>query len=182
MTATAATTVTPDGAFTVLLDDGDVLASGWTEDVGSLVALVHPALRPAPGEVTWSGPAPRGDAARAALGAVAAFYDGDLEAPATIAVRQRSGEFRMRAWDVLRQVAPGERVTYSAYAARAGHPSAVRAAAAACAMNAAALFVPCHRVLRSDGGLGGFRYGLAVKQRLLDREAAASEQPVLFRS
>lgn len=180
MTARAATAGTPDGPFTVLLDGGDVLASGWTEDVASLLALVHPSLRPAPGDAVRTGPATQDEAARSALGAVAAFYDGDLEAPGRIAVRQRSGEFRMRAWEVLRRVAPGERVTYAAYAVRAGHPAAVRAAAAACAMNAAALFVPCHRVLRSDGGLGGFRYGLARKQRLLDHEAGSGAQPVLF--
>ena len=51
-------------------------------------------------------------------------------------------------------------------------PSAVRAAASICARNAAALFVPCHRVLRTGGALGGFAWGLPVKQALLDREAA----------
>jgi methylated-DNA-[protein]-cysteine S-methyltransferase len=52
----------------------------------------------------------------------------------------------------------------------------VRAAAGACAANAAALFVPCHRVVRTDGGLGGFRYGVALKQRLLEREAATHDR------
>ena len=52
----------------------------------------------------------------------------------------------------------------------ADNPAAVRAAAAACAYNAAALFVPCHRILRTDGTLGGFRWGLPVKQWLLDHE------------
>ena len=51
----------------------------------------------------------------------------------------------------------------------------VRAAASSCARNAAALFVPCHRVLRSDGTLGGFRYGLEIKQSLLNREALDRE-------
>jgi methylated-DNA-[protein]-cysteine S-methyltransferase len=88
-----------------------------------------------------------------------------------VPVRQRSGPYRELAWDVLRGVEPGEKVTYAQYAARTGRPAAVRAAAGACAMNAAALFVPCHRVLRTDGSLGGFRYGLAVKESLLAREA-----------
>jgi methylated-DNA-[protein]-cysteine S-methyltransferase len=104
--------------------------------------------------------------------AVAAYYTGDLHAVGRVPVRQRSGAYRELAWDVLRQVAPGEHVTYTEYAQRTGRPAAVRAAAGACAMNAAALFVPCHRVLRSDGTLGGFRYGLAIKERLLAREAA----------
>jgi O-6-methylguanine DNA methyltransferase len=57
---------------------------------------------------------------------------------------------------------------------RAGQPAAVRAAASICARNAPALFVPCHRVLRSDGSLGGFAWGLDVKRSLLAREAAAA--------
>ena len=158
---------TPDGPFTVITSDDAVLASGWTDDVDALAALIHPTLR-------TSG------AARAsstvcddAVGAVEAYYDGDHLAPARVPVRQHSGEYRMHAWDVLRHVAPGERLTYTEYAARTGRPAAVRAAAGACAMNAAALFVPCHRVLRTDGTLGGFRYGLPLKADLLTREAPA---------
>jgi methylated-DNA-[protein]-cysteine S-methyltransferase len=110
-----------------------------------------------------------------AIAAVAAYYNGDLTAPGRLPVQQVSGEFRMHAWDVLRDVAPGERITYAEYASRAGRPTAVRAAAGACALNAAALFVPCHRVLRTDGTLGGFRYGLEVKERLLEREAVTPQ-------
>jgi methylated-DNA-[protein]-cysteine S-methyltransferase len=77
----------------------------------------------------------------------------------------------MHAWGVLRTVEPGEPVTYTGYAALAGRPAAVRAAASACARNAAALFVPCHRVVRTGGGLGGFRWGTDVKRWLLDHEA-----------
>ncbi len=91
-----------------------------------------------------------------------------------VPVRQASGPYRAHAWDVLRTVEPGDPVTYTRYAELSGRPAAVRAAAGACAMNAAALFVPCHRVLRTDGSLGGFRYGLDVKRSLLDREARAT--------
>ena len=87
-------------------------------------------------------------------------------------VRQRSGAFLEHAWDVLRAVPAGAPVTYTEYAAKSGNPTAVRAAASACARNAAALFVPCHRVLRTDGTLGGFRWGLPVKRALLDHESA----------
>jgi methylated-DNA-[protein]-cysteine S-methyltransferase len=168
--ARTATVGTPDGPFTVVVDDDAVLASGWTEDVDSLVALVHPALRPL--DVARS-PVPddgTSDVLADALAAVATYYAGDLAAPGAVPVRQRSGEFREHAWDVLRGVGPGEVVTYTEYAARSGRPAAVRAAAGACAFNAAALFVPCHRVLRTDGSLGGFRYGLPVKESLLARE------------
>ena len=67
--------------------------------------------------------------------------------------------------------APGTTVSYAELAARAGGPRAVRAAGSACARNAICLFVPCHRIVRSDGGLGGYYYGLATKQRLLEHES-----------
>jgi methylated-DNA-[protein]-cysteine S-methyltransferase len=63
-------------------------------------------------------------------------------------------------------------VTYTEYAAKAGRPAAVRAAASACARNAVALFVPCHRVLGTDGTMRGFRWGVTVKQQLLEHESA----------
>ncbi len=174
MTASTATVPTPDGLFTVVvadsivLPDSVVLASGWTDDVPALVALIHPSLRPVSVEPVGL------DDARVVVAtrAVTAYYDGDGAAIDAVPVRQVSGPFRTHAWDTLRTVRPGCPVTYAEYAALAGRPRAVRAAGSACALNAAALFVPCHRVLRTDGSLGGFRYGLAVKQSLLDREAA----------
>lgn len=162
MTATWDTVDTPLGPFTAVVDtDGAVLASGWTGELGDLLPLVHPALRPVP---------ERGDLGPVA-DAVRRYHAGELSAVDGIAVRQRSGEFLEHAWDVLRGVPAGRPVTYTEYAAEAGRPAAVRAAAAACARNAAALFVPCHRVLRSDGTLGGFRWGVHVKRGLLDHEA-----------
>ncbi|MFT3714484.1 MAG: methylated-DNA--[protein]-cysteine S-methyltransferase [Gordonia sp. (in: high G+C Gram-positive bacteria)] len=159
------TVTTPDGPFTLLVDtDGTVYASGWTDDAEYLRGLVHPDLRPET-LVERAG----GDAAAA----VDAYYDGDLEAPHRIPVRQRSGPFLQAAWAALHDVPAGPPVTYSELAERAGNVAAVRAAAACCAQNAAALFVPCHRVIRSDGTLGGFRYGLDVKESLIERETAA---------
>ena len=167
MTANYATVPTPVGPFTAVVDaDGAVLASGWTADPAALVALVHPDLRPA--DVT---PVPDdAPAVVPAVAAVRAYYAGDVHAIDAVPVRQVSGPYRAHAWDVLRTVEPGEPVTYTGYAELSGRPAAVRAAAGACAMNAAALFVPCHRVLRTDGSLGGYRYGLTIKRSLLDRE------------
>jgi len=162
-----ATVATPPGPFTVVVTDGSedrevVLASGWTDDVGLLLPVVHRSLRPARVERAEGLPV---------LDAVAAFFSGDVAAIQEVPVRQRSGPFLEDAWDVLRTVPAGTPDTYASFAARCGRPTAVRAAANACARNAAALFVPCHRVLGSDGGLGGFRWGTPVKRRLLDHEA-----------
>jgi methylated-DNA-[protein]-cysteine S-methyltransferase len=165
-----ATVDTPPGPFTVVVTDSAtrprhdvVLASGWTDDVADLLPVVHKSLRP-----VWLERADR----LPALDAVEAFVDGDVPAIDGIEVQQRSGPFLTDAWEVLRTVPAGQPDTYAAFAARCGRPSAVRAAANACARNAAALFVPCHRVLGSDGGLGGFRWGTPVKRWLLDHEAA----------
>lgn len=163
MTARWDTLDTPLGPFTAVVDDaGAVLASGWTAELDDLLPLVHPVLRPVPR---------RGDLGRVA-DVVTRYHDGDLSAPDGVPVRQRSGAFAEHAWEVLRAVPPGSPVTYTDYAAKAGRPAAVRAAASACARNAAALFVPCHRVLRSDGSPGGFRWGATVKRRLLVHESA----------
>ncbi len=155
---------TPDGPFTIIASDGVVLASGWTAGPAGLTGQIHPVLLPASiEEVTGLG---------GISAAVDAFYSGDPAPAMAVPVLQRSGPFRSHAWDVLREVKPGFPVTYTEYAALAGNPKAVRAAASACAFNAAALFVPCHRVIRTDGSLGGFRWGLQVKESLLAREAA----------
>ena len=81
--------------------------------------------------------------------------------------------FFTRCAEALRAVPRGEVVTYGELAALAGAPGAARAAGTFCARNRLGLFVPCHRVLRSDGTLGGFRWGLPVKQWLLDHENPA---------
>ncbi|MCW0213431.1 MAG: methylated-DNA--[protein]-cysteine S-methyltransferase [Pseudonocardia sp.] len=152
------------GPFTALVaGDGAVLASGWTTTTDDLLPLIHATLRPT--SVTWAPDL--GDV----TAAIRDYHDGDVHAIDDVPVRQRSGEFLQHAWDVLRTVPAGAPVTYTEYAAKAGRPAAVRAAASACARNAAALFVPCHRVLRLDGSLGGFRWGLAVKRELIALEA-----------
>ncbi|MFD2091969.1 methylated-DNA--[protein]-cysteine S-methyltransferase [Blastococcus deserti] len=163
-----ATLGTPPGPFTVVVATGSdgqdvVLASGWTADVGELLPLVHPTLRPTAVERVEDLPL---------LDVVEKFVAGDVAAIDDVPVQQRSGPFLTEAWQVLRTVPAGHPDTYAAFAARCGRPAAVRAAANACARNAAALFVPCHRVLGSDGGLGGFRWGTPVKRWLLDHEAA----------
>ena len=165
------TTTTPAGPLTIVLGgDGAVLASGWTTDAHELLALVAPDLRE-------DGALREREDLGEVSDAVERYLAGDVLAVDAVPVRQRSGPFRTHAWDVLRQVPPGAPVTYAELAAKAGRPAAVRAAAGACGFNAAALFVPCHRVLRTGGGLGGFRWGLDVKRWLLDHESGAARAP-----
>jgi AraC family transcriptional regulator, regulatory protein of adaptative response / methylated-DNA-[protein]-cysteine methyltransferase len=82
----------------------------------------------------------------------------------------RATAFQQRVWQELRAIPYGSTRTYSDIARALGQPKAVRAVARACATNPVSLIIPCHRVVREDGGLGGYRWGLERKQALLDRE------------
>ncbi len=82
----------------------------------------------------------------------------------------RGTAFQRRVWMALREIPPGETASYGEIADRIGKPKAARAVANACAANTIAVAIPCHRVVRSDGGLGGYRWGTERKRRLLDRE------------
>jgi len=79
--------------------------------------------------------------------------------------------FQRRVWQALLQIPAGTTATYSEVAHKIGMPRAARAVARACASNPLAVLIPCHRVVRGDGGLGGYRWGVALKRRLLAREA-----------
>lgn len=81
--------------------------------------------------------------------------------------------FQQRVWQALRQIPVGETASYADIARRIGAPKSVRAVAAACAANALAVAIPCHRVVRSDGGLSGYRWGIERKRALLERETKA---------
>ena len=85
--------------------------------------------------------------------------------------------FQIRVWEMLRTIPTGETRTYSQVAAAIGAPNAVRAVGSACGKNPVALTVPCHRVVRHDGSLGGYRWGLGVKEALLSAESVTSTNP-----
>lgn len=99
---------------------------------------------------------------------------GFVEAPALgldLPLDVRGTAFQRRVWQALGQIPAGSTASYAEIAARIGAPQAVRAVAGACAANCLAVAIPCHRVVRSDGGLSGYRWGVARKQALLQREA-----------
>jgi AraC family transcriptional regulator of adaptative response/methylated-DNA-[protein]-cysteine methyltransferase len=91
----------------------------------------------------------------------------DLDLPLHI----RGTAFQQRVWQALREIPTGTTVTYSEIARRIGMPRAVRAVASACAANKIAVAIPCHRVVRKDGSLAGYRWGTERKRALLAREA-----------
>lgn len=87
-----------------------------------------------------------------------------------IPVKFEGSDFQVKVWEAMRHVPPGEVISYSELAKRAGNMRATRAAASACGQNPCAIIVPCHRIVRRDRGLGGFFWGLDIKRTLLTRE------------
>ncbi len=86
----------------------------------------------------------------------------------------RGTAFQQRVWQALREIPVGETVSYGEVARRIGAPKAVRAVAAACSANKLAVAIPCHRVVRNDGSLSGYAWGVERRRALLDREASQS--------
>ena len=83
----------------------------------------------------------------------------------------RGTAFQQRVWKTLRDIPAGQTASYADIAGRIGAPNSVRAVARAIAANALAVAIPCHRVIRSDGALSGYRWGVERKRALLAREA-----------
>ena len=116
---------------------------------------------------------PAGQALAGLVADVAAFVDRPGRSM-TLPLDVRGTAFQEAVWRELSRIPPGETVSYAALAARAGRPGAARAAGSACGANMVALLIPCHRALRGDGSLGGYAWGLPVKQALLDKECKAA--------
>jgi methylated-DNA-[protein]-cysteine S-methyltransferase len=163
--------MTPLGPFAIIASDLGVHAAGFTTSV-ELDDWLQ--IRARDGSDTLgSAPRPVEDLGEIA-NSVRSYFDGDLRALDGLPVTQAGGPFVSAAWEAMRSIPCGSTITYRELAASAGRSAAVRAAGMACAGNRVALIVPCHRVVRSDGGLGGYRWGLAVKRWLLAHETANS--------
>ncbi|HVW80718.1 MAG TPA: methylated-DNA--[protein]-cysteine S-methyltransferase [Mycobacteriales bacterium] len=159
MTLDATTVTTPIGELALIARDGVAVASGFAS-IETMAARL-----------------PAEDVARHRdLGdlskAVAAYFAGDVRALDDLPVEQPGSEFFQLAWKVMREVPAGETISYAELAESAGRPRAIRAAASACARNLVAPIVPCHRIVRTGGSLGGYYYGLPAKEWLLQHERA----------
>jgi AraC family transcriptional regulator of adaptative response/methylated-DNA-[protein]-cysteine methyltransferase len=89
----------------------------------------------------------------------------------------RGTAFQQRVWAALRAIPPGQTASYTRIAETIGAPAAVRAVGSACAANLLAVAIPCHRAVRTDGGLAGYRWGVAAKRALLEKESAHAPWP-----
>src|SRR5439155_1548580 len=107
--------------------------------------------------------------------AILAYLDGS-EPSLALPLDIRATAFQRRVWQELQRIPYGETRSYADVARRIGSPTASRAVARACATNPAALIIPCHRVIREDGDLGGYRWGVERKRSLLRKESAEMQK------
>lgn len=165
----AATYRTPAGAIHVVVDPhaaGDL----GPADYGAVVAATFGDLEEALDRLPGLGCDLRPRSSVPFIKDVLQRYaDGDLDALEEVSVRQPGGPFQQRAWRAMRSIRAGSVDTYAGLARRAGAPRAARAAGTVCSSNLVAPFIPCHRVIASNG-LGGYGYGLDIKVSLLEHE------------
>jgi len=152
------------GAILVAESDRGIVAVSLSDDAGALVRELQdrfPKAKLIGGDADFEARVAR------VVGAVERPGAG-LDLPLDI----RGTAFQQRVWRALRQIPAGETVTYAELAGKIGDPKAVRAVAGACAANSVAVLIPCHRVIRTDGSLSGYRWGIERKRDLLAREGA----------
>ena len=102
--------------------------------------------------------------------AVAGYFEGDVESIASIEINPEGTEFQRAVWQAIREVPAGQTASYQEIARAVGKPSAYRAVGTATGRNPLGIAVPCHRIVRSDGGLGGYGGGLHRKEWFLEHE------------
>lgn len=155
---------TPAGPLSLLVRDEVLIAAGFTADPKEMFVRLTPQLQ----AESLVPAADLGEVTRATK----AYFEGDLFGIDELLVEQPGTAKRKHLHQTLREVKAGTTVSYAELAERAGMPrTAARAAGSACAQNLIAPFVPCHRVLPSTGGYGGYYYGVAVKEWLLAHES-----------
>jgi methylated-DNA-[protein]-cysteine S-methyltransferase len=109
--------------------------------------------------------------------ALAAYFSGDVHALDHVRVQLGGTAFQLAVWKSLREIPAGETRSYGEIAERVGAPQAARAVGMANAANPVALIVPCHRVIRAGGAIGGYGFGVETKRWLLDHEQQSTRSP-----
>jgi methylated-DNA-[protein]-cysteine S-methyltransferase len=160
---------TPAGRLTVVVDPhaaGDLGPAEYGAVVVGTFGDLDEALDRLPGDARTIRPRSSVPFIKDVLGR---YSDGDLDALDEVSVTQQGGPFQQRAWLAMRSIQAGSVDTYAGLARRAGAPRAARAAGTVCSSNMVAPFIPCHRVVATNG-IGGYGYGLDIKVALLEHE------------
>ena len=167
MTIISETMKTPFGELTILVNENKpvtVIGSGF----GSARDLINRVRVTRPEILVASGKLPK-----VITTAVTNWLDGNVQAFAQISMYQIGADFRQECWQAMREIKPGQTISYSRLAQQTSSPTAVRAAATACAQNLIAPLIPCHRIIKTDGSLGRYGYGESIKKELLAFEGVS---------
>jgi AraC family transcriptional regulator, regulatory protein of adaptative response / methylated-DNA-[protein]-cysteine methyltransferase len=169
VTISYASLETPIGMMMIGATDRGVCFVGFGETHDELVARLRAEYRKADVEPMREPYHPH---FRAWVDAIARHLTGSGPRP-DLPLDIRATAFQMRVWTYLQTIPPGDVASYGEVASAIGRPKAARAVARACAQNPTAVLIPCHRVIRGTGELGGYRWGLARKRGLIDNERTA---------
>lgn len=151
---------TPLGTMYLAIRDGALHEAGFVE------TWARPVLEPEAGEASGE----LSQAAEFVRDAVAAYFEGDVEAIEEIDIEPEGTDFQRAVWQAIREVPAGQTASYQQIAQAVGKPAAYRAVGTATGRNPLGIAVPCHRIVRSDGGLGGYGGGLDRKEWFLEHE------------
>lgn len=157
------TTTTPDGEFHMIIDQHDIVRASGFGSADDLLNRFDPALSIDTIEYINQHHYQQ---------LITDYYDGNKAALSRIPRQQAGTDFQKNVWNAMSTIPYGQTISYKALAAASGNPSAIRAAGTICGRNRLVLLVPCHRVLKSDGSVGSYLYGPAIKESLLRREKA----------
>lgn len=170
---TYATAPTPLGLMMVGATDRGLCFVQFGDRVDALLATLRAEYPRARLSACPDPPPPQFDAWMAALNRYLSGSAVDVQLP----VHVRATAFQFKVWTYLQSIPSGHVQSYQEVANGVGHPRATRAVARACAANQVALAIPCHRVIRATGELGGYRWGPARKRALIDRERSSTRAP-----
>lgn len=154
---------TPVGELSLIADEDILIAAGFS-GIANLISRLD--TRTAEQKLSKSFRIP------IISDLISDYFDGDLNSLNGIRARQSGAKFSQDVWKVMRKIPAGKTISYSELAKRAGSEAAVRAAGTACGNNLIAPIIPCHRIVKSGGGLGNYGYGVKVKEWLLRHEGA----------
>jgi len=154
---------TPVGELSLIADEDILIAAGFS-GIANLISRLD--TRTAEQKLSKSFRIP------IISDLISDYFDGDLNSLNGIRARQSGAKFSQDVWKVMRKIPAGKTISYSELAKRAGSGAAVRAAGTACGNNLIAPIIPCHRIVKSGGGLGNYGHGVKVKEWLLRHEGA----------
>lgn len=159
---------TPFGMMMIGATDRGICFIAFGDELEELLSRLHGEYRNGRIEPM---PQPYNPQFRAWIDSLVSYLNDDVPKP-DLPLDIRATAFEMRVWNYLARIPSGEVRSYGEVAAAIGQPTAARAVAQACARNPAAVLIPCHRVIRGSGELGGYRWGLGRKRALIERERA----------